>query len=302
MLGIEIKLSNNHTLNGKPFQDICDKLAGKYPKSFKFVGWHPNCRCYAIPIIDKENFFEELDNPNYQKPNEITDTPQNFKLWVSANRDRLEKSKSLPYFVRDNEKFFPQMTITQKAMAGVREEQKFNAEMEQIYSNTKFPPRIDSYEQVSKNVFISNLHQESEREENIRLATFLAEKTNEPVFILPHIQPSLKNSIELRKEYMPNGVKENKNPDFYFRGRFVDGKSMTKIKFSENEENNKEKIQNRIKDAFKQADDAFVEIPLLIDRNTIYSSVNGQLKSSKNKHIVYIKYGDDFYTIKKPDK
>lgn len=43
VMGQEIKLSNNHTLNGKPFVDICDHLAGRYPKDFKFVGWHPLC-------------------------------------------------------------------------------------------------------------------------------------------------------------------------------------------------------------------------------------------------------------------
>lgn len=41
VVGIEIKLSNNHTLNGVPFTDICDDLKGRYPKDFKFTGWHP---------------------------------------------------------------------------------------------------------------------------------------------------------------------------------------------------------------------------------------------------------------------
>jgi hypothetical protein len=36
--GYEVKLSNNH-----PEYDICDELAGKYPKTFVFKGWHPNC-------------------------------------------------------------------------------------------------------------------------------------------------------------------------------------------------------------------------------------------------------------------
>ncbi|MDR0754714.1 MAG: hypothetical protein LBF04_04920, partial [Prevotellaceae bacterium] len=37
VVGIEINLSNNHTLNGKPFTDMCDDLKGKYPKDFKFT-------------------------------------------------------------------------------------------------------------------------------------------------------------------------------------------------------------------------------------------------------------------------
>lgn len=39
VVGVEIKLSNNH-----PVWDICDDLKGVYPKGFKWVGWHPNCR------------------------------------------------------------------------------------------------------------------------------------------------------------------------------------------------------------------------------------------------------------------
>lgn len=164
------------------------------------------------------------------------------------------------------------------------------------------PPRIDTYENVAENVFVSRLQQTEEREGNIRLAKFLAEKTNELVFVLPHIQPSLKNSVVLRSNFLPQGVKVNKNPDFYFRGRFVDGKSMTNIQFTTDGEKIRSKIQGRIKESFKQANDAFIEIPTFIERSLIYSSVNGQLNSSKNNHIVYIKYGDEFFTIKKPDK
>jgi hypothetical protein len=45
IIGYEICLSNNHTTlkNGKPIplKDICDELAGVYPKSFLWTGWHP---------------------------------------------------------------------------------------------------------------------------------------------------------------------------------------------------------------------------------------------------------------------
>ena len=43
VIGIRVSLSNNHTLNGNPFFDICDELKGVYPKEFKFTGWHPMC-------------------------------------------------------------------------------------------------------------------------------------------------------------------------------------------------------------------------------------------------------------------
>lgn len=46
VVGYEIKLSGNHNCKGIPnsqFYDVCDALAGKYPKDFTWVGWHPNC-------------------------------------------------------------------------------------------------------------------------------------------------------------------------------------------------------------------------------------------------------------------
>lgn len=38
VVGYEIKMSGAH-----PAHDVCDELAGKYPKDFKWNGWHPNC-------------------------------------------------------------------------------------------------------------------------------------------------------------------------------------------------------------------------------------------------------------------
>ena len=46
VVGVEIKLSNNH-----PEPDICDQLKGIYPKDFKWTGWHPHCRCHAISLL-----------------------------------------------------------------------------------------------------------------------------------------------------------------------------------------------------------------------------------------------------------
>lgn len=46
VVGIEVHLSGNHNCKGIPlgqFYDICDELRGRYPKTFKFTGWHPHC-------------------------------------------------------------------------------------------------------------------------------------------------------------------------------------------------------------------------------------------------------------------
>ena len=113
VLGYEVKLSNNHNCKGVPkgeFFDICDELAGKYPKDFKFVSWHPNCRCYTIPILKtEEQFF------NDEPVDEIKDVPENFKQWIGANSYRIEKSEkkgTSPYFIRDNKQIVSQILST----------------------------------------------------------------------------------------------------------------------------------------------------------------------------------------------
>jgi len=37
--------------------DICDSRAGRYPKDFEFLAWHPNCMCTATPILPSEDEF-----------------------------------------------------------------------------------------------------------------------------------------------------------------------------------------------------------------------------------------------------
>jgi GNAT superfamily N-acetyltransferase len=105
VVGVEIRLSNNHTLNGRPFTDICDDLKGKYPKDFKFTGWHPACRCFAVPVLKTE---QEMLDDSEGSANTVKDMPENFKEWAAKNADRIaaaEKRGTLPYFLKDNARF-----------------------------------------------------------------------------------------------------------------------------------------------------------------------------------------------------
>lgn len=99
VLGYEVKL----TQNGRHVPDICDDLAGKYPKDFKFMGWHPNCMCYVIPILKTEDqFWNDEDAP------EIVEPPKNFTDWLESNAERIDKAAengSLPYWYTDNAKY-----------------------------------------------------------------------------------------------------------------------------------------------------------------------------------------------------
>ncbi len=110
VIGIEIKLSNNH-----PDADICDDLKGIYPKTFKWSGWHPNCRCYQEPVlaspteVDKmlDNILDGSDPAGIACANEVTAEPPTFKAWVKDNEERIDKATAagtLPYFIKDNQK------------------------------------------------------------------------------------------------------------------------------------------------------------------------------------------------------
>lgn len=109
VVGYEIKLSHVHHQR-MPHGDICDTLAGKYPKDFVWTGWHPNDLCYKVPILKTEEEFWEWDGrsePTTESVNEVKDVPDAFKQWVGTNAYRIEESKkrgTLPYFIRDNQK------------------------------------------------------------------------------------------------------------------------------------------------------------------------------------------------------
>lgn len=105
VVGFEIKLSHKH-----PEPDICNDLAGKYPKTFKFVGWHPHCFCYCTSILASDEEINKLqqtilnggDISRFRSKNEVKDVPGPFKEWVINNADRATGWKSTPYFIRDN--------------------------------------------------------------------------------------------------------------------------------------------------------------------------------------------------------
>ena len=115
VVGFEIKRSNWHDEDGHEYKcKLCDRLQGRYPKTFKFKGWHPQCRCYAVPILMDEETFDEnelgdlkaaLRGTEYKKKqarNVVTDVPDAFKEWVEENKDTVSGWSSTPYFIQDN--------------------------------------------------------------------------------------------------------------------------------------------------------------------------------------------------------
>lgn len=119
IIGVRVSLSNNHTLNGLPFHDICDDVQGVYPKNFKFVGWHPKCRCHATPELAKREeciaYLKKMANgedvSGYKFSGQTREVPQGFKDWVDKNAERVKSITSIPYFIKDNARYIPKKWI-----------------------------------------------------------------------------------------------------------------------------------------------------------------------------------------------
>lgn len=160
VVGIEIKLSNNHTCLGKDgkaheFHDICDELQGKYPKDFKFTGWHPHCRCHAVSILMTD---EEIragnrailrgEEPPTESVNTVKDVPDNFKKWIAGNGGRIERAKSLPHFLRDNGKYW-----NEEQYRGLESAKLGRKAAKEAYVEYENSTPIAMSKEVEKNVF-----------------------------------------------------------------------------------------------------------------------------------------------------
>ena len=106
VLGIEVRISNNH-----PVTDICDTFDGKrFPKDFKFTGWHPWCRCYAVSVLASQEeldaytkaIIDGKDVSNWKFKGQIDKMPEEFTGWMKDNEQRIAKAKTMPYFLKDN--------------------------------------------------------------------------------------------------------------------------------------------------------------------------------------------------------
>ncbi|MGA6117436.1 hypothetical protein [Sphingobacterium anhuiense] len=102
ILGYEVQLSARH-----PTFDICDHLKGKYPKDFKFVGWHPQCICYTVPVLPSAAEYDKFEDAllsggSYKMKGQIKNVPSELTKYVQDNSKMLKGLKSVPYWMRDN--------------------------------------------------------------------------------------------------------------------------------------------------------------------------------------------------------
>ena len=102
IVGFEVRLSPQHKV-----YDMCDELKGKYPKTFHFHGWHVGCKCHIITLLKTdEELIKELKAdetlPPESSSNYVAEVPNNYKQWLTDNKDRFKNWKTKPYFIEAN--------------------------------------------------------------------------------------------------------------------------------------------------------------------------------------------------------
>ena len=274
VVGIEIRLSGNHTCmgrDGKPheFHDICDELQGRYPKDFKFTGWHPHCRCIATSILKTEKELMEEnrailrgEEPSQESANTVTDVPEGFKKWVGENKERILKAKSLPYFLKDNgiiengeyqlKQFYPTGTITRNWI-----EQAISDGVKEISLSQIFGNEYDEEKGLTADYFGKNIVDWS-KAETTTISTKNLRSVQDVVF------------PEIVKKYMSKGSSGNEliqvirvgKTDYVFDGNhraaaaILNGEKTIKVKIV--------KVSpeefNRLLDISKNDPDRFIDI------------------------------------------
>lgn len=96
--GIEVHLSASH-----PRLDMCDDLAGKYPKGFIFMTWHVGCLCYTTSImLNEKDSLKFMKTGKIPKSKYISRIPKRAANWVKLNAKTIAGYKNTPYFIADN--------------------------------------------------------------------------------------------------------------------------------------------------------------------------------------------------------
>ena len=126
---------------------VCESLKGKFPKDFVFKGWHPQCRCYIVPILATDDEFVKMqekilagESPtSIRSVNTIRRPHQDFYDWWENNKERVETASAMPYWVQDNQDY-----INKKRKIRVRTDEEREA------IRKKWAERSKKYQTITK--------------------------------------------------------------------------------------------------------------------------------------------------------
>jgi hypothetical protein len=96
--GVEVYLSGSHMV-----EDICDSMAGDYPKGFVFLGWHPNCICGSRSILlNEKEFVHYIETENINPQRYVRTIPKPALNYIAERKENFLNYTNKPYFLRDN--------------------------------------------------------------------------------------------------------------------------------------------------------------------------------------------------------
>lgn len=110
VVGIEVVTTPGYNSSVDGGGINCGQLAGKYPKNFKFQGWHVNCRCSTRVILksdaELDSDTERMINGNNpsktnQSSNYIDGMQPHFNNYVKQNSSLWKNWSNKPYFLGD---------------------------------------------------------------------------------------------------------------------------------------------------------------------------------------------------------
>lgn len=116
------------------------------------MGWHPFCRCFAIPkLADIDEFLKYQDKlvagedvSGYKFSGEVTQMPKQFNEWIDNNKERAKGWASMPYFVRQNPKYIKGFEVdtyskAERKFTRARKTKEAMLESMGIYLKDKYP-------------------------------------------------------------------------------------------------------------------------------------------------------------------
>jgi len=98
---LEVENDNSYIVNGFVVHN-CDSMVGKYPKTFVFGGWHPNCYCHTVPILAEPDAFVEQLVSDKPVKGHIRSIPGQARQYIQNNTVQIKRLSTTPYWVKDN--------------------------------------------------------------------------------------------------------------------------------------------------------------------------------------------------------
>ncbi len=198
--GKEIKTTNN--LNHK--KDMCDLLAGIYPKDFYWTGWHVNCMCYAVPVIMSEEEYWSGEQP-------YDTMPKKFTAWINDNKDKVKQSSYITQYAKTSKRTDRQVKISVQNSSEVRAKLRelINDTLQKKFKEVQLPDN-----QTANRLYLKNNGEEFVVGKNFFSETMAKNIRNKK------LSETIQVAINI-DEWFPSaefvGIEEGKHHNFQFK-------------------------------------------------------------------------------------